>query len=100
MKPAQRLSAICVDFKGPHSPDLFKELFVPREAFDTYTIGTGESKAVAVTRAISHLIGKGYSPILSEIENQVEALMPNNSHYVEGDANCQVYCILYVSAER
>jgi len=102
MKPAKRLDKIGMWFKGPHSPDLFKALYVESQyaEFETVSIGTGESKAVAAARAIAHLHGKGYGPVLQEIHDQVERMMPDNSEFVEGDGMSFVYCILGVSAER
>jgi hypothetical protein len=100
MEPAKRLDKIGLWFKGPHSAELFKLLYIEPVDFETVVIGTGESKAVAATRALAHLKGKGYSPIMQSINDEVQHMMPSAPHAVEGDQYCAVYCILGVTAER
>lgn len=102
MKPAKRLESIALFFEGPYSPELFNLMSQVKRFsnFETVTIGTGESKAVAAVRAIAHLKGKGYGPVMDEINFEVQRLMPAAPHTVEGDSMCQVYCILGVTAER
>jgi hypothetical protein len=62
MKPAKRLSMITVRYMGPYSPQLFESLFIANDYadFEEVAIATGESKAVAAARAISHLHGQDY----------------------------------------
>jgi hypothetical protein len=93
---------ITVRYMGPYSPQLFESLFIANDYadFEEVAIATGESKAVAAARAISHLQGKGFGPIMDQIIEFVEREAPRNSHFVEGDLFCSVYCILGVSAER
>lgn len=100
MKPAKRLEKIGLWFKGPHSPDLFKALYVEPTEFETVVVGTGASKAVAAAYAIGHLTGRGYEPVMEEIQDQVERMMPSNPNFIEGDDMAHVYCILGVTAER
>lgn len=101
MKPAKRVSKVGMWFKGPHSPDLFKALYVePEEEFDAVVIGTGASKAVAAAYAIGHLRGKGFGPVFDQIEDTVEHMLPKNASFIEGDDFTPIYCILGVSAER
>jgi len=100
LEPAKRLEKISIRFMGPHSSDLFKCLYIPPVDFEHVSIGTGESKSVAATRAIAHLQGEGFSPILDEIRDAVSNMMPGAPDAVEGDGFCQIYCIIGVTAER
>jgi hypothetical protein len=100
MKPAKRLEKIGLWFKGPYSADLFKQIYIEPEDFETVAIGTGESKDVALTRALAHLNGKGYGPIMVDIVNEARHMAPAAAIQVEGDEYCAVYCILGVTAER
>jgi|GEM_PF-6387995 len=102
MKPAKKLKKFALRFYGPYSPDMFKAMYVESDfaQFDTVVIGTGESKAVAAARALSHLNGKGYGPVMDAIIGEIEFIVPKNSHFIEGDDFCMVYCVLAVGAER
>jgi len=102
-KVPKRLIKFGMQFKGPHNDQLFEALFVAHEwevEYDKYFIGTGESKAVAMTRALSHMKGSGLAPIFHEIEGEALFQCPINhiSAFIEGDGVCQVYCIIGISA--
>ena len=100
MKPAKRLDKIGMWFKGPCSAPLFKLLYIEPPDFEAVSIGTGESRAIAAVRAIAHLKGKGFGPVMKQINDEVQFILSDASHIVEGDEQCAVYCILGVSAER
>lgn len=100
MDPAKRLEKFGLLFYGPYSPELFKAVYMEPEGFETVVIGSGESKAVAAIRAVAHLKGKGYGPVMDKINDEMRFHLPAQPQAVEGDDYCAVYCVLGVSAER
>ena len=96
---SKRLTKFYIRFRGPHSALLFKALHFPEPDHDTEVIGTGESKAVALARAVAHLRAEGYGDCMDQIQDQIDHQMPAEPHAVEGDELCSVYCIIGVSAE-
>jgi hypothetical protein len=95
-----KLEKFGIWFKGPHSEELFKALYVPPSGFDQIFVGTGESKAVAAARALSHTRGCGLSGIYDELEKLTHRNMPPRSTAIEGDDYCQVYCIIGVGVNE
>lgn len=101
-KIAKRLIKFGMRFMGPHSPQLFEALFIKynwEQEYDHYFIGTGESKAVAMARAMSHMQGYGIGPIMHEIQELAQFQLPARAKYIEGSGLVQVYCIIGISAE-
>lgn len=92
-----KLEKFGIWFKGPHSEQLFKVLYNPPSDYDQVFIGSGESKAVAAARALSHTRGCGLSSVYDDLEKLVHRNMPQRSTAIEGDSQCQVYCIIGVS---
>jgi hypothetical protein len=104
METAKRLTKFGVRFRGPHSPELFKSLHTGNEEthFDHTVIGTGESRAVAAARAMSHLrpLNLGHK-VLADIEAHVALNMPSNPTAIEAPEEfLNIYCILSISVER
>ena len=100
MKPAKRLDKFGIWYKGPHSAEMFKVIYQEPPDFECVVIGSGESKAVAMARALSHLRGEGFATIMNQIEGEAHFHLPDRATAIEGDDYCQVYCIIGVSAER
>jgi hypothetical protein len=96
---AKRLTKFSILFMGPHSAQLFKAVYVPPTEYDSVFIGTGESKAVASARAMSHMRGAGYGSVFNQIEELVQKHMPARPTSIEGNKEAQVYCIIGISAE-
>lgn len=103
MEPAKQLKRIAIRFYGPHSPDLFKLIFVRDEwdvNYDHFVVGTGESRAVAAARAVSHMRDLEVKEIIGDIEAQVQCVLPRNAAEIEGDNICQLYCVIGLDVER
>jgi len=96
---AKRLTKFGIRFYGPHSVELFKEVYTPNDNFDLTVIGTGESKAVAAHRALAHLEGMGVGPITDAIYEELEFVLGPGSSVVEADnRTCFIYCVVNISA--
>lgn len=96
----KKLKSYGIWFHGPFSPDLFKYVHTqPPAVFTDVFIGTGESKAVAAMRALSHIKGAGWASEFSRIEELVKQSLPSHSTTIEGDDQCSVYCVLGLENE-
>lgn len=102
MKPAKRLKRVGIWFKGPHSAALFKALHTPEKycEFDHVVIGTGESRAVAASRAISHMRDLNIRPILEDIQTHVQVQLPPHASDIEAGGLTSIYCIIALDVER
>ena len=97
---AKKLTKFGIWFDGPISPELFKLKYDKPEGFDIIVIGTGESKAVAAYRAISHLEGKGVGPVLEQIFDELEFILTPASSAIEAEPpTTHIYCTIAVSVE-
>ena len=95
-----QLDKLRVRFMGPYSAQLFKVAYVEEPGFDTTVIGTGESKAVAAARALSHLAGQGYATIMNQIEDGVQRNLPERATAIEApELNINVYAVISLSAK-
>jgi hypothetical protein len=77
-------------------------MYVESPHFDHNVIGTGESKAVAAMRALSHLhdldLGR---KVRADIETQLQATLPGNASYIEAaHPDLNVYCTIGITVER
>lgn len=96
----RKLKSFGIRFIGPYSPQLFKAVFVDHDwktQYDQYTIGTGESKAVAALRAVSHL--KDVEDLRGDIDAHVQYQLNENATVIEGDGMCSVYCIIGIEVD-
>ena len=90
-----------IRFYGPHSQDLMQYVYTqPPAVFNDVFIGSGESKAVAAMRALSHMKGAGYSEIFTTVEKMIMDSLPSKATTIEGDENCSIYCVLAFEAEH
>lgn len=98
----KRLSKIGIWFKGPHSAELFKYLYVEESYrdFDHVRVGSGESMAVAATRAIAHFrdLELPHS-VMEDIRTHVQIQLPAHADKTEGDQFASMYCIVAISLE-
>ena len=101
MEAPKRLEKFGIWYKGPHSAEMFDAIYIEPTGFECVVTGTGESKAVAAARALSHLRGKGFGAIMNEIEAEMMFHLPERATAVEAPEHfLNVYCIIGISAER
>jgi hypothetical protein len=101
MQAPKRLEKFGIWYKGPHSAEMFKVIYIEPVGFECVVVGSGESKAVAAARAISHLRGEGFGAVMNEIEDEMQFHMPDRATAIEApEPFLNVYCIVGVSAER
>lgn len=102
MNPAKRLNKIGVWFKGPHTPELFKMLYIKEKyrEFDHVAVGTGESRAVAAARALSHMRDLNVRPIMDDIQTHVQLQLPRHSNEIEAESGTNMYCIIGIEVDR
>lgn len=96
----RKLAKFGIRFMGPHTPELFKALFVEhnwKQEYGQYAIGTGESKAIAAIRAVSHL--NDVEDLRGDIDAQVQCHLNDLATCIEGEGRCKVYCIVGIEVE-
>lgn len=99
----KRIKSFSIRFYGPHTPDLFKWCFVEDswDRYDQYKIGTGESRAVAATRAVSHLASTitMTNSARDTLTQQSQAALPPGAETVEASSGTNMYCVIGVDLE-
>jgi len=101
MKNAKRLIETRVWFYGPQAPDLFYASHTDPPGFDHVVIGTGGSKAMAASRALSYLRDLQVLPVLGDIVDKVQASLPLNGGDIEAaDPALDIFCVLAINIER
>jgi hypothetical protein len=100
MFPAKRLEKINIDFRGPHSAELFEASYVKPTEYQHTVVGVGESHAVAAVRALSHLRNLGLGAAFLEIEGMVQKSLPTNANAIATpQADINIYCVLSFNLE-
>jgi hypothetical protein len=101
MNPATQLTKFGIWFHGPQTPELFDACKPAHPEFDHVVIGTGESRAVAASRALAHMRDLNIRPIREGIEAQTQVVLTPQCNEVEADCHgMQMYCIIAISVER
>ncbi|MHC4121601.1 MAG: hypothetical protein ACYSWO_29360 [Planctomycetota bacterium] len=102
MKAAKRLTKFGIWFEGPKTPQLFDLCFNrDPDGFDHAVVGTGESRAVAASRALSHMRDLNVKPIMGDIESHVQRTLGPGCAEIEAAENeLNMYCIIAISVER
>jgi hypothetical protein len=101
MQAAKRLVELGIRFYGPQAPELFKASYVEPDKYDHVVIGTGESRAVAAARAVSHMRDLGVQNIKEAIEEHVQVVLtPDCTEIEAGDSELNMYCVIGIRVER
>ena len=97
---AEKLTKFGIWFDGPMSPELFRLQYIEPAGFDIVVIGTGESRAVAAYRAVSHLEGKGVGPVLEQVFDELEFVLNPMSSTIEAEPpKTNMYCIIGIGVD-
>lgn len=98
MIPRKRLEKINIDYRGPHSAELFKASYVKPTEYQHTVVGTGESHAVAAVRALSHLRNLSLGTVFLTIEEMVQKSLPTNASAIATpQADINIYCVLSIT---
>jgi len=100
MKPATRLTKFDITFHGPHAPGLFD---IPSNLLSDWhhiVVGSGPSRLVATSRALSQIRDLGIQQIMGDIEQRAQAALGPHCSAVEGTDDMLMYCVVFLSVER
>jgi len=99
MKPATRLTKFVITFHGPHAPGLFDSTSSHTDC-DHTVVGSGPSRILATSRALSHLRELGIQQIMVDIEQRAQAALGLHCAVVEGVDDMLMYCVICINVER
>jgi len=101
MNPATRLTKFGIRFHGPQTPELFDAVPLPHDEFDHVVVGTGESRAVAASRALAHMRDLNVRGIREDIEAQTQLVLTPECNEVEANSHgMNMYCVVAINVKR
>jgi hypothetical protein len=104
MTEAKRLTKFGLQFRGPLTPESFRACYVePSHQYDHVVVGSGESRGVAVHRALSHMSDLRVDNVMDDIVAQAMCVAPANCHEAVPGAKHRgvgIYCIIGIDVER